>query len=299
MMQRNTGWTIQRFASVLLVLFTLICNLGLSAFPDTSHGQDGQETVADEGGTGSGTGVANVGMPAQFQSVVIPGEELIPQAFDEESPLTLRIEEVYPHGTDFRYDFEVIGREPGKYDLRAFLQTKTGEPADQGEPIMFTVIPLLSSEQSEPNALSLDPSPAAGSYRMMAWTLGIVWFLGFVVIICSFFWGGKSLGASQQRPLTLADELRVLISEALQDRGSPRSMARVEMLLLAHWRDRLGLQNTEAHEAIRIMHDDPAAGALLRQIEAQLHQPNPDPNFDWETLLKPYQHTAAEIGGTP
>ena len=47
-------------------------------------------------------------------------------------------------------------------------------------------------------------------------------------------------------------------------------------------------------EAMHVLRSHDQAGALLRQLEAWLHQPNPDRSMDVNELLQPYRNVADE-----
>ena len=89
--------------------------------------------------------------------------------------------------------------------------------------------------------------------------------------------------------MSLPDELKSLIEQILKSNSSPqKDFARLEALLLAYWRERLDLENLDAHQAIRQLHHHPEAGEVLRQVEDWLHRPNPPEEISWEDLLRPY-----------
>ena len=66
--------------------------------------------------------IPSVGMPGLIQELVLSGSELEVRPRDPKDPLVLRIARVSPHGSDFRYDLEFVGLEPGTYDLRDGLR---------------------------------------------------------------------------------------------------------------------------------------------------------------------------------
>ena len=60
-------------------------------------------------------------------------------------------------------------------------------------------------------------------------------------------------------------------------------------MLLAHWRGRLGLEQTDAAQAIGTLKQHPEAGALLNQLELWLHRPGTHDEVDVAELLAPYR----------
>ena len=71
---------------------------------------------------------------------------------DRRAPVVLRIVDVYPHGTAFRYDLEYYGLEPGTFDLRDYLRRKDGSSTAD--------LPPIRGRRSQP-LLAAGPGPAA------------------------------------------------------------------------------------------------------------------------------------------
>ena len=58
------------------------------------------------------------GMEAAIEGLILPGTELeVAPIEDRRNPLIVRIVEVSPHGTAFRYHLSYYALEPGTYDL--------------------------------------------------------------------------------------------------------------------------------------------------------------------------------------
>ena len=58
---------------------------------------------------------STVGMAKRMDSLVLPGAKLkVKPMNDRHQPFVLRILEVYPYGTDHRYDLEFYALEPGE-----------------------------------------------------------------------------------------------------------------------------------------------------------------------------------------
>src|SRR4051794_9180053 len=79
---------------------------------------------------------STVGMPARIEQVVLPGPELeVKPRENSRDPIVLRITNVYPHGTAFRYDLVYYGLDPGEHDLSTYLRRKDGSPTTGLPPI--------------------------------------------------------------------------------------------------------------------------------------------------------------------
>ena len=84
------------------------------------HPESSQRTTALPAST--------VGLPVEVEQLVLPGTELEPAPWDDKSPIVIRVEAVYPHGTSLRYDLMYQGLEPGEHDLRKYLAAKMARP---------------------------------------------------------------------------------------------------------------------------------------------------------------------------
>ena len=91
----------------------------------------------------------NIGMPIQLKQIVIPGTELeaIPLA-DEAQPMVVRIEAVWPHGSEFRYDFSFYGLEAGTFDLRTYLRRKDGSNMETAKPLPVVIESILKGDHA-------------------------------------------------------------------------------------------------------------------------------------------------------
>lgn len=237
---------------------------------------------------------ASVGMSARLDGVVLAGPELeAKKAATRDTPLVLRVVKVYPHGTDFRYDLEFYGLTTGTHDLRDYLRRTDGQPLGaEVKPLPVVVTPLLPPGQIQPNALTIDPGPPLGGYRVWQTVAVAVWVVGMVAIVgwmaAAMFRSRKTVATA--RPLSLADRLRPLVEGAIAGTLSHAELARLERGLLAYWRKKLSLEATEPEAAIATLRAHADAGPLLSRLEEWLHKPGPPAAVDVTGLLRPY-HT--------
>jgi hypothetical protein len=97
--------------------------------------------------------------------------------------------------------------------------------------------------------------------------------------------------------VTAADRLRPLVARAMTGTLSPGQQAELERTLLAFWRQRLGLENEKAPEALAKLRRHPEAGVLLNQLELWLHRPGTAQQLDLGKPLWPYQLAPAKDPG--
>jgi len=235
---------------------------------------------------------SSVGVSAQLAQMVIAGSELEAKPIDDrQAPLVVRVVATYPHGTDFRYDFEYYGLEPGRYDLRDFLQRKDHSPLTSAQPLPVEIITRLPAGQLLPSDLATKKLPYVGGYRDALFAGAILWLL-------VLFWlvGGRrrlAMAANGKvRPPSPAERLRPLVVEAVAGRLTPEGQAELERVLLSYWRQRLGLEQADPVLALATVRAHPEAGALLRLIEDWLHRPGGAAEVDVAAILAPYQHVS-------
>lgn len=236
-------------------------------------------------------------MPGRLDGVVLPGPELEAKPItDRKTPVVLRVVQVYPHGTAFRYDLEYFGLDPGTHDLRTYLQRKGGTPADGLPPLLVTVTPVLPPGQVEPNKLEIQSGPRMGGYRTLLIVVIALWVLGLLAIILSFFFprSKRAITAADAKPVSLADRLRPLVEGATAGRLTQPELASLERSLLAYWRKRLRLEGAEPEAAMTTLRNHRDAGPLLNQLELWLHRPGTPEPVDVPKLLEPYRNLSPD-----
>jgi hypothetical protein len=244
--------------------------------------------------------VTPVGMRGHLDGVVLPAPELeVRPLADSQAPFVLRIANVYPHGTAFRYDFVYYALEPGSYDLTRYLRPKNGAAAVKLSPLPVEVQGLLGPGLIHPHALEPRRTSWFLAYRYVLAAAGALWLVGLAFLL---FWGRRRKGASRQdtAPATAADRLRPLVIRAITGVLSPGQQAELERALLAFWRHRLGLDGEKAPVALARLRQHPEAGELLNQLEIWLHRPGTGRQVDVGKLLWPYQLApATDLDGAP
>ncbi|MBK1881970.1 hypothetical protein JIN85_06060 [Luteolibacter pohnpeiensis] len=242
-----------------------------------------------------------IGQPLTLQDIYIPGGEAKPAPRrDREPPLVVRLLELKPAKDGFRYDFEIQGLEAGTYNLADFLV-----PVNSAEPPTFPEIPLEITSQLPPGIElpKVKPSeqmPTLGGYRTTMITLCCVWFIGLIAII---LWKKKKPAASNESeaPASLADRLKPLLDAASNGKIDDAGRAKLERLILGHWRERLPeIADAPTSEAMVKLRQHPEASPLILALERWLHARNPETSeAEIQKLLAPYQPTAAAAVAEP
>ena len=233
-----------------------------------------------------------VGMPVEIPDLVLPGPELEPAPITDDTPVVIRIDAVYPHGTGFRYDLVCYALEPGEHDLRDYLRRKDGSATDDLPQLLLASESLLPAGQIEPHQLVPGSLPWLGGYRLLLLVVGVVWLAGLVWILYPKRKAAAPADASPAEPTSLADRLRPLILEAVDGRAEPARLAELERALVRYWRRRLQLEDIPVSEALTALREHAEAGALMTQLEFWLHQPANASDVDVNTLLAPYRNVS-------
>jgi len=241
---------------------------------------------------------STVGMPARIEELVLPGSELVAEPIvDRKAPIVLRITAVYPHGTAHRYDLEFYGLEPGRFDLRDYLERKEGSPLGDVPPIPVEVRSVIPAGKIKPHELDPGPIPSLGGYQTLLIAGGVLWALGLGAILFAGRRRRRAAMEAEARPVTLAERLRPYVDDAVAGRLAPAQKAELERMLLVYWRRKLHLEDLPAAEAIAQMRADAEGGELLRQLESWLHRREPPTEVDLAALLEPYRHLPSEEPG--
>jgi len=236
---------------------------------------------------------ATVGMRAYVEQVVLEGTELVPAPSSTKEPIVVRVVKTWPHGSHLRYDLEWVGFEQGRHDLSKFLVRKDGSELGVLPPITVNVLSVLPGDAFEPS--DIDPAAAdrLNGYSALKVVAIVLWCGGLLSILVI---GRKRKAKALPPPPkpTLADRLRPLIEEVASGKADTARKAELERLLVAFWRARLNLGSGRAVDAIVTIRNHDEAGALLRQVEAWLHAPEPPETFDVAGLLAPYRSVTAD-----
>lgn len=234
-----------------------------------------------------------VGMRVTLEELVIPGSDLraVPVADPGRADVIVRVINVFNHGSDRRYNIEVMPLVEGTFDLGDHLERVDGSSMDNVPELPIAVEAITDESLTLPNDLEIPHPKRVGGYRGIMIGLGILWVLG---LLCLIFLGHNKRraagAASEKEPVTLAERLRPLVERAGRGELSNGERAELERLVLAHWRGRRDLAGVPVADAVSSLRRDEEAGPLLVKLEEWFHSPRPAEltESDIQELLRPY-----------
>src|SRR6185369_4156398 len=138
------------------------------------------------------------------------------------------------------------------HDLRKYLAREDGQPLENLPPLKVAVYEVLPKEHDG----GIEPLAATGSYwawpyrRLLQGGL-ILWGIATGVYLVRRFMHRQPLPVVKTNAVpTLADQLLPLVEEALSGHMTTPQQARLEMLLLTHWRQKLQLADLAPDKAL-------------------------------------------------
>ena len=238
---------------------------------------------------------ALVGRSVTYDEVVLEGPELKPKPIDDNTAVVVRIKEVYPHGSAFRYSFDVYGLEPGTFNVLDFLQRSDGsEVAD------FRLSPCKCSrryamDRSNPSRLTIGRSPWLGGYRLALLLGGLAWIVGLIWLVRL---GRKPATdeAHQDQPTDHYGRPAASVGSRCAGRQTRQRSARDARAIASGALARATCADEmEPLEALSALREHEEAGQLLRSLEDWLHRPDPPQEVDVEALLRPYADVESPV----
>lgn len=243
-----------------------------------------------------------VGMAGFLKQVVLPGPELTVKEVDpRRTAVAVRIDAVYPHGEDFRYDLTWFGLEPGTYNLSDYLARKNGTLTDDLPQILLTVNSILPEQQLMPHESALGDKLQIGGYRTKLWLALVIWFAGLMAIIFLGRAGKqKSAASAAAEVLSPLDEIRILIDRAqLAGELCAADKADLDVRILNFWRERRALADIPVAEALVQLKQDQQAGPLLVGLERWLYGRHTPDRDEVAALLEPLARLADTTTAEP
>lgn len=269
----------------------LLCALGAAAAPPSPPSASPPAAAA---GASRPPVESTIGIEGQviFRHPRSEAVQAVP--VDDKAPVVVRIAGSTPDGEFVLYDLRFIAQYAGEFDLRSCLRRPDGSPLTDAAPLPIVVGKLLPEDhQGELFEIAGLSVPRLGGYKTALIVVGALWLL-----VPAWFIGRRVLRRppppppQPEPPASLADQLRPLVEAAIRGTLSTPERARLELMLLAFWRDRLGLDagTMDQAEAIGKLREHHEAGELLSLLERWLHRPpKGDEVVDVASVLERYR----------
>lgn len=171
-------------------------------------------------------------------------------------------------------ELEFIGVDAGDFDLRESLVFDDGGSMDRLAPLMIEIVSNLAADApSDVFLAEAPPASLAVGYRRVLLVVAVAWALVPLAVVIRRRLRRPPSPPAAPEPPTVLDRLEPLVRRAADRDLTVDERGRLELLLHAHWRGRLGLADDPV-EAVRRIRTDPEAGRLLRRVESWLHAPD-------------------------
>jgi len=233
-------------------------------------------------------------------ALTYPGPELAVKPYGYGVAVSLRIAGVTEHDGKRTYDIRYMLNRGGTYNITDYLTTVEGT-----EPVGLPAFPVQGLETlsqgvdkriQELSEVRIDIWHYY--YETMAAVVAL-WVLWLGLII---FWPRRREPVEAE-PGPVVDpfpqRLRGYLAQAAQGTLSEADKARMEMMLIDHWRGELPVSRLRMHTAVRRIAEDPRFGSAYQTLIEWLH--NPASPVSTEQLcerLGPYTDTDQQGEGT-
>ncbi|MCR9198238.1 MAG: hypothetical protein NXI04_06315 [Planctomycetaceae bacterium] len=285
-----------RFSSLCLTVGLLFCQ---SAAPAATTPQEDGPAAAIEGDSRV---TVTVGMEGFMKQVVLPGSELTVREVDpRRTPVALRIDAVFPHGDELRYDLTFFGLEPGSHNITDYLVRKDGSATDDLPALPVTIKSLLPADDVRPSAPPQGFLTRIGGYQTAMILAGVIWLLGLFAIL--FLGRGKqdpSAETTAVAEVSEVEQIRRLINEAMEaEELSADRKAQLDMKVLNFWRSRRHIEDASVSDALEQLREDEQAGPLLAGLERWFYSRNAPSAAEIRQMLDQMkQHSLSEQPAT-
>jgi hypothetical protein len=193
----------------------------------------------------------------------------------------------------FDYELHYIANRPGIHDLTQYIRRTDGGKLAMSKVSIDVRTTLPKGHQGNLSEIDQPAVPSPMRYRLWMGIAGAVWVIPMLALWIRRRWLNRPKPEPHvEPPLTLADQLRPLVGAAIEGELNVDQQAKLERLLVAFWRERLGLGSLDPRDAWSRLRKHNEAGALVNQLERWLHQRPNGQTVDVAALLEPYRHHA-------
>jgi len=209
----------------------------------------------------------------QAAIITYSGPGLVVKPFRYGVAVNVRIAQVTERGGAKVYDVRYLVNREGEHDLIEYLMSDNGTALSGLPSFKVKGDPKLSKELEarvkETEDIGIE---VRGHYQATLVALFVFWILWLLALI---FWRRpqKPAPVPPKAPLTVAEQLRLLLAELEQGGLDAAQKARLEMLLLRCWREGLVPADAPMAEVLAAIARGERTGEALGNLQRWLHRP--------------------------
>ena len=209
----------------------------------------------------------------QAAIITYSGPGLVVKPFRYGVAVNVRIAQVTEQGGAKVYDVRYLVNREGEHDLIEYLMSDNGSALSGLPSFKVKGDPKLSKELEarvkETEDIGIE---VRGHYQATLVALFVLWIVWLSLLI---FWRRprKPVVVAPKPPLTLAEQLRLLLGELEQGGLTAEQKARLEMLMLRCWREGLVPADAPMAEVLAAIARGERTGEALGHLQCWLHRP--------------------------
>jgi hypothetical protein len=221
------------------------------------------------------------------------GPRLIARPYRRGASVNLRIANEVQRGKVGVYDVRYVVNLPGEFDLTDYLTTADGSPIENLPSFHVRGLTSLTKDiETRIQEIENVQVHIWHWYYESLGGLGIFWALW----LCGLIFLGrpprKRREAPPPPPPSTAERIEHFLQTLVQRELSTVEKAEFEVVLLEHWRAKLGLRGGRMAVACRQIQRSPEWGGIYQTLQAWLH--TPDSRVGAEAFLANYRRTGTE-----
>ena len=209
----------------------------------------------------------------QAAIITYGGPGLVVKPFRYGVAVNVRIAQVTEREGMKVYDVRYLVNREGEHDLTQYLMSDDGTVLSglpsfkiQGDPKLSKELEARVKETEEIGI------QVWGHYRATLWALFVFW-IGWLFLLIFWKRPRQPVVVAPKPPLTVAEQLQLLLVELEQGGLTAEQKARLEMLLLRSWREGLVPADAPMAEVLAAVARAETTGEALVRLQRWLHRP--------------------------
>ena len=209
----------------------------------------------------------------QAAIITYGGPGLVVKPFRYGVAVNVRIAQVTEREGMKVYDVRYLVNREGEHDLTQYLMSDDGTVLTELPSFKVQGDPKLSKELEarvkETEEIGIE---VWGHYRATLWALFVFW-IGWLFLLIFWKRPRQPVVVAPKPPLTVAEQLQLLLGELEQGGLTAEQKARLEMLLLRSWREGLAPADAPMVEVLAAVARAETTGEALVRLQRWLHRP--------------------------